>query len=209
MKKIIMGLSVCTALLAGATSAHADYYNFNTTEIQGGATGAWNVTLQNTTGDKSEWDVLITAAAGSVPNDSVAGISFAFYKNGAITSANRVAYSSTGNSGYSYLSSNPGTLNNWNLTLSPSGNPKTASFGADKNNLEPTANPDDYFKAHLVLASGLPTGTFTVGLQNSPLQWNGAVSITPEMPGSVLAMASMLPLVGGVVIRRRRSRKTA
>lgn len=184
-KALLGGFAVASALLWGATAHAASPLGFNAVP-DFNATGSWNVSL-TPNASATSWNVIVHAnGTTETPSANARNITITFADtHGTITkpggpngTVGAVNWTQTLNGPWLYLSNN--------LT------------GLNKNN-------SNFFSTTINLTNPFTAGTATVrlgsGLGNT---WVGSQTfVTPEMPGSVLALASLLPLVGAVVIRRR------
>jgi hypothetical protein len=219
-----------------AVSAHASYpLNFNATALTKNdtipvmtpaaskpantAVGAWAVSVNYAHVDNTyiNWTVTINKAAGVNPSDKANWIGILFDP----TTYNGVSPFLQPPAGGT--ATGGGGTSNW-VTQSGSNDP--SSFAWVLQNSGGELGTGNTFTGHFYTAIGYNPTAFTVSLatlntkgdtsKGAKYAWSSGSqtapavlppnAVTPEMPGSVLALASMAP-IGMVVIRRRKAAK--
>ena len=191
MKHIFAKTLCVAALLTAVSAAQAAFYNFNVPKTSGGGTG-WNVQLQ--TLDNISWNIIgIESLAGANAATAPAStIEFSFYDD--LTQSNQILMVSA-IGGTDVIGLNGGV---WASDPFKFNTPLASRF------LKPSGLGSTKFTGSFTLDNSLEAKYFTVAMQGPGFanQWTTSlIGVAPEMPGSVLLLAALIPV--GFIARKR------
>jgi len=196
MMKQIFARTLCVAaMLSAVSAAQAALYNFNVLRTAGGTTG-WNVQLQSY--DMITWNVLgIQSLAGAdMATANADTINFSFFDGPNVDTDNQILM--VAGSGGTNVGPNPLLGGEWEMDPFKFNTP----LGARQ--LQPSGPNSNIFTGSFTLDDSLQVKYLQMRIQGPVEQWNSdiiPVGLTPEMPGSVLLLAALVPV--GFIARKR------